>query len=39
MQGKYQPLIAGALAIMLAVPGILVFAVRLLYFHSQMKLK
>lgn len=26
-------------AIMLAVPGILVFAVRLLYFHSQMKLK
>ncbi|MGD9946900.1 MAG: hypothetical protein AB7U29_00315 [Desulfobulbus sp.] len=26
-------------AIMLTVPGILVFAVRLLYFHSQMKLK
>jgi len=26
-------------ALMLAVPGILVFSVRLLYFHSQMKLK
>jgi len=26
-------------AIMLAVPGLLVFAIRILYFHSQMKLK